>query len=987
MAVKQTNSDKITGNGSNTAVYIARSNGSKQAEDDLLQLAEIAFKSNNPLELYTHKGLNSKLLDTLQQDSKIRIIEGDAFQEDIKNVIPVTLPLANEPQAVARWVPNANKAFNGSNVVVANGKLSQKAGVLSKYLSYWSNFWSKLFTGSNSNLSSCETVILSRDAFRNIVIEKKISDAWQIAALAEKEGLATRVSMELQEDDFAFGDGIRSFFGGFSKGVMAIIYSFFKTAEIRMRETTWSDINHRGYKRIFGITAAALLAVMCFICFDYNITWDEPNHNTYSKDVLKYYTSFGSDTTMFDFQKDGHRDYFTNVYYGMSIDVISAAVNSIIGAENEYKARHFLNMITGFLTILFTALTVRLLSGWLPALITLLAMVCSPSFFGHCFNNPKDIPFAAGYIMAIYYLLKLLKELPNARHQTKVMLAASIAFAISIRANGVLLYAYLGLFMLVHWLITRNKKQKLADSLKPYVFTGLVVTIASYIGGIALWPFALRAPITNVYKAVTEFSSFSYLTYYELFEGVRQYIKPWYYEPKLIMLTAPLAVIAGVVFGVLTGWFRSDKTYKLMICLIGISIIFPAGYLIYKNSYVYNGWRHFLFIYPPLVALAMLGWHWLSSFFKRKVQIAVMVVIGLSFIKPGIWSIANHPYQYLYFNEIAGGVEGANGNYELDYWNQTPREAFQWLVKNRPEVVKGELKVSSNNIQEALKTFVPEGKNAKYAWTREYEWANSDWSYAIWTTRTLSRNQILGKYWPPKGTIHEVKVDGVTVAAVVESPNKNHYGFMGNRYIRKNNGDSALYFYKKAYEWNPLEEEYARGLANAYKLKMNYDSAILFYKKALELRDGNYEAYLSLGEIYYTQAMMKDQNNPDKKLSELAFDYFRLAHQFKKNLSAPLFMGEIKLQQNSPEEAKNYFYTFLQSYVNEGRGYLGLGKSQLLLNETDSAYMNLQIAIQLQPKNPEPYWILGNELKKAGQVKEAEQFLNEYSKLTGMPVQ
>jgi tetratricopeptide (TPR) repeat protein len=794
--------------------------------------------------------------------------------------------------------------------------------------------------------------------------------------------------MELQADDFSFGEGIKAFFKGFGQGFKAIINSFFKTAETTNRNSNWLDINHKGYKRIFGITATALLALMCFISFDYNITWDEPNHNTFSKDVLKYYTSMGDDTTMFDFQKEGHRDYFTNVYYGMSIDVFSAAINSFLDSENDFKVRHFVNAIIGFLAILFTALVVRLFSGWLPALVALIAMICSPSFFGHCFNNPKDIPFAAGYIMAIYYLVRLLKELPNARHQTKVMLAISIGFAISIRAGGLLLLFYLGLFLFLHWLFTRNKKVNMIQSMKPYLITGIIIAIAGYLIGIAMWPYALRQPLTGAIKALREFEKFSYLTYYELFEGVRLFDKPWYYEPKLIMLTAPLAVLAGFFLGILFGIFKKGKLHLLMMGVLVIATLFPTSYAIYKNSYVYNGWRHFIFIYPSLMALAILGWYWLAAMFKNsKVQLAVMAIVTLTLLKPGIWSIANHPYQYLYYNEIAGGVEGANGNYELDYWNQTPRKAFEWLVKNKPEILGGDVKVSSNNIQEALKTFVPEGKNVKYAWTREYEWANNDWSYAIWTTRTLSKNQIVGKYWPPKGTIHEVKVDGVTVAAVVQSENKNYFGYMGNKYIKKNNGDSALYFYTKALEWNPYEEEYARGMANALKIKMSLDSSVMFYKKALELRDGNYEAYLSLGELYYTKAMMKDQQNPDKQLLELAFENLTLAHKYKKNLSAPLLMGEIRLQENNPDEAKKYFNVFLQTYGNEGRGYLGLAKSQLMLNESDSAYVNLQYAIQLQPKNPEPYYILGTELKKAGHAKEAEQYLNEYIKLSGMPMQ
>lgn len=1067
MSSKQNSSDRTTGNGGNTAIWISRSNGSKKADEDLKQLADICFKSSNPLTLYAGPSLKSAAADELIQSGRIVISADGALGEDIKNAVPLSLPLSNDADAICRWILNANKAFNGTNMVAAYGRPSAKAGYPDQYLGYWANFWPKLFSGANTNLAACEAVVLSVDDFGNLVTEKHISDAWQLAALGEKEGLCTKMPFETRPGDHAFGDGIKAFAKGCKAGFSTIFNYFFKAATPGNPSKDWTDINHGIYKRGFAISALILLLGMLFISSDYNVTWDEPNHNNYSQDVLDYYLSGGDDTSMFDFQAEGHRDNFTNVLYGMGIDVFSSGVNRLLGFgetieagdnvgitftgnitdslyNNRYRrypvdeqgfiehrsfgklqvagkslpelkkllrekleeqageasvsvnfysfkahrlefiVRHLINTLTGFLAILFTALLVRRFSGWLPAILTLIAMVCSPSFFGHSFNNPKDIPFAAGYIMSLYYLIRLLRELPAPGHQTKIMLALAIGFTISIRVQGVLPLVFLLFFMGLHWLL--NYAGKKDSKLTVYLKAGLVVGISGYILGILFWPYALRDPLSGPLKALAEFDKFSYLTYYELFDGVRLFDKPWYYEPKLIILTAPLAILAGFIPGLLLGWKNSKKTHFLPLLLLIFATISPAAWIIYKKSYVYNGWRHFIFIYPSLAAISVLGWYWLASLFRApRVRIFILAAVALTFAKPGIWSIVNHPYQYIYFNEIAGGVAGANGLYELDYWNQSPRAAFEWLVKNKPEVLDGSVKVSSNNIQEALKTFVPDGKNVKYAWTREYEWADNDWTYAIWTTRTLSKNQILDGYWPPKGTIHEIKVDGVTIAAVVRSAN--NFSFLGKQYLKKNNGDSALYFYEKAYADNPLEEEYARGLANACKLKMKFDSAIQFYKKAIALRDGNYEAYQSLGEIYYTQAMMKNQQSPDKQLMELAFENLALAFKHKKNASAPLIMGEIRLQQNNPAEAKDYFNQFLKTYGNVGRGYLGLGKSQLMLGETDSAFYNLQGAIQLEPQNPEAYYILGTELQKSGRNKEAEQFLNEYMKLTGMPPQ
>ncbi len=988
MASRQTGSDKATGNGTNTAVYIVSIHSNDNSSDDLKSLAEICSKSNVPLTLYASSKIPNAQLEGLDQEGKIQILQGDHFPEDIKNVAPLTLPLSNEPGPITRWIIQANKYHNGENMVIANGKANPKAGFMQKNLMYWANFWPKLFTGANANLNTAEAIVLSKDDFSELVLNKGISDIWQLAALAEKSEMATKLSFEYGANDFKFGDGIKALVKGKIAGFKSLYNSFIKAPLLGSEPSNWTNVNNSIYKKLFGIISVVFLALMCWISFDYNVTWDEPNHNTFSKDVLKYYTSFGEDTTMFDFQKQGHRDYFTNVFYGMSIDVFSAAVNDLIGVENEFATRHFFNAIVGFFCILFTALTVRLFAGWLPALITLLAMVCSPSFFGHCFNNPKDIPFAAGYIMAIYYMLKMLTEMPNPRHQTKVMLAIAIGFAISIRAGGLLLLFYLGLAIAIHFFIIaiKNKKITVQKSFTHYLVIFLVVAVAGYLIGIAMWPYALRQPLTGAYTALREFEKFSYLTYYELFEGVRQYIKPWHYEPKLILLTAPLAIVGGTILGLLLGWLRSDKLKTIMFSLLIFMTFFPAVYAIYKGSYVYNGWRHFIFIYPSLVAIAIIGWFKLGSLIKNsKVTVIVMLVIGLSFIKPGIWSIVNHPYQYMYFNEIAGGVKGANGNYEIDYWNQSPRQAFQWLVDNHPEILDGSIKVSSNNIQESLKTFVPKGKDVKYAWTREYEWADNDWTYAIWTSRTLSKSQILNGYWPPKGTIYEVKVDGVTVAAVVKA--ENNFSSQGKKYLKKNMADSALYFYEKAFAYNPLEEEYARGIANACRMMggSKFDSAIQFYNKAIALRDGNYEAYNSLGEMYFQKAYGSQDGNVDMAIMDKAYENFALAYKHKKNSSASLYMGEILMLKNKAQEARNSYNAFLSTYSDVGAGYLGLAKAQLALSETDSALYNLQVAIQLDPKNGQAYQILMQELQKQGRKQEAEQILNLYLKNTGAP--
>ena len=41
-----------------------------------------------------------------------------------------------------------------------------------------------------------------------------------------------------------------------------------------------------------------------------------------------------------------------------------------------------------------------------------------------------------------------------------------------------------------------------------------------------------------------------------------------------------------------------------------------------------------------------------------------------------------HPYEYLYYNSLVGGLKGAYGKHESDYWGLGYKEAVLWFNKN-----------------------------------------------------------------------------------------------------------------------------------------------------------------------------------------------------------------------------------------------------------------------------------------------------------------
>ena len=47
--------------------------------------------------------------------------------------------------------------------------------------------------------------------------------------------------------------------------------------------------------------------------------------------------------------------------------------------------------------------------------------------------------------------------------------------------------------------------------------------------------------------------------------------------------------------------------------------------------------------------------------------------------------IAYHPYQLSYFNELVGGIRGALGKYDMDYWAVSQKQAVEWVNANAPK--------------------------------------------------------------------------------------------------------------------------------------------------------------------------------------------------------------------------------------------------------------------------------------------------------------
>jgi hypothetical protein len=96
--------------------------------------------------------------------------------------------------------------------------------------------------------------------------------------------------------------------------------------------------------------------------------------------------------------------------------------------------------------------------------------------------------------------------------------------------------------------------------------------------------------------------------------------------------------------------------------------------------------RHALFVLPALALLAGFG---AASLLARaraggpRRAAAAGLLAACALPLPTLVKL--HPYQMTYFNAAVGGLAGAGGRYETDYWLSSYKEAIEWVNQRAAE--------------------------------------------------------------------------------------------------------------------------------------------------------------------------------------------------------------------------------------------------------------------------------------------------------------
>ncbi len=689
-------------------------------------------------------------------------------------------------------------------------------------------------------------------------------------------------------------------------------------------------------RRWFWSIALVGLFGLCTLALGAGINADDKFQNAYCTKLLAYYATLGRDTSALNVP-DGNMHL-----YGGFFEILTGVTNKALGFEESdagyHHVRHVFSAAFGWIAVVCAALLARLIAGWWAGLLTLLLLLLSPRFVGDALVNPKDIPFAAGYMLTLYHMAALLQRMPRLSRVHWAGLVAGLAISLGVRAGGLLNFAYLFLFTAL-FIGLKHGRQALFDIslLRRYGFAVGSAAIVGYFLALLFWPFALQAPLSNPWLALTKFSDLE-IAIRVLYDGtnVKSNLTPWHYPVKWIALTIPLAVLAGFI-GCWVLLPRLLRRYQpLWIGLVLFAAVFPVAYVLYKNATLHDGWRHLTFAYPPIVIAAALFWSESLQYFSNKRLAPYLVGAALTLLMADAAAfLVRYPrISYIYFNPLIGGVKGAYGQYETDYWGISVRQGIEWLEKQgilRPDM--SEVVVIATNMYYPAQQYLAKyGDKVSLKYLKWERRCDDAWDYALYPTRFINGHTLRRGLWPPDNAVHVVEVDGAPILAILKDTTRNCA--LATAALKLQDWLGAVERFRQEVNDVPDNELAWGGLAQAYFNSGQVEEAKAAAEKALDISPADETANNLLGLYWLNKGDVEQAKNQ-----------FQRTIKIEPGAPTPYYyLAVIAQQQGNTAEALRYLNQLIQlapnfrpAYELGAQLYDALGNAQAAQQFRDAA--------------------------------------------------
>ncbi len=720
------------------------------------------------------------------------------------------------------------------------------------------------------------------------------------------------------------------------------------------------------FRMLLILFACFTFIFMPYISRDYGVTGDEFVDHRHAGYVLDYFSK-GDKVALNQPQTTLH-------LYGNAVQVVTAAVCRWFDVDAYYELRHFFGGLIGATGILAVGLLGLRWGGGLCGLFSILLMFFTPRFFGHSMNNLKDVPFAVGYALSLFYTVRLFDFFPVVKVHHALGLVAGIALALGTRSGGLILYPmlfmYAGLFYIgksggLREFYKFRKHGGMAANILQLVF---LIIIGSYLLGIALWPFALANPLRNVVYSLLKFTNYS-IGLRTIFDGEQMMsnMLPWQYAPKFLCIGMPVVLLVGFFAYFIYACLRR-REFSLISFFLFFAAVFPVFWVVYQHSNLYGGIRHLLFVVPPMAVLGGRFWsglvHWMNGSGK---MVAVAVFLGLLSL-PACHMIRNHPNEYVYFNEFKGGLRGAYGYYETDYYFNSLKESAEWFRKNvLPELPKDRKTIIVTQASNQLAYYFRNDTNIRVIYSRYYEKYSKDWDYAIFGNVYIGEEQLRAGLFPLQNTLFSPKVDGYPMSYVAKRESK--VDLEGFRLEKEKKYGKALLKFEEYIKEHPSNEEVWSRMGKLYYMGGQYEKAKTALENALILHPGLNEA------LYVSSLLYIDLKDYRRALQ--AAD--RILAENKLSVDGWYLRALVFYEERKYQESVNALNRLLAIHSKSSKAYVLAGDIFKELGNYQKAAQLYERAAQLN-KSADSYAKMADMLVRSGDYSKANTILGQLEK-------
>ena len=249
-----------------------------------------------------------------------------------------------------------------------------------------------------------------------------------------------------------------------------------------------------------ALLLALLAAVMLSTVRDYGMTGDEGVQHRYARRVLHWYATAGADRSAV-----AEEDISM---YGAFFEGLAEAAASVSPLD-PYETRHVVNVLFALAAFAAALRMGRHLGGPEAGVLALLLLALTPPFYGHAFNNPKDIPFAGAFAVAVAVILVASDRSPRLRRRDVVAAGLAIGIAAGVRVAGIALFGFAALLWgavaLVRARVDGAERGSLGRDAARLGLCWLAVVALGWTVMVLAWPWAQLAPIRNPLRALGAF--------------------------------------------------------------------------------------------------------------------------------------------------------------------------------------------------------------------------------------------------------------------------------------------------------------------------------------------------------------------------------------------------------------------------------------------------------------------------------------------------